>query len=163
MDNFLWHWCDKCHGLWLGDNGSTGVCKSGPGGHSLAHSSGYMLVCDRAASAVPGSLGTQPPGWQEGWSFCTKCQLLWMGQNSGSHCPAGGPHSHATQDGAWEHANFILRLSGSAVDAPGQQTKWKWCHKCQSLWYGKAGSKCAADGLEHDDAGSGDYMLDHDY
>jgi hypothetical protein len=163
-DNFMWHWCSRCQGLWLGNNGKTGVCQAGGGGHSLVSSADYFLVCDVDKSSVPGSAGTQPPGWQEGWRYCTKCQLLWMGLNSDSHCPAGGPHVFGGQGDAWEHGNIVLRYSGSAPDAPGQQTQWKWCSKCQSLWMGaNSGSKCAADGLEHSSAGSGDYILDRNF
>jgi len=162
VDSFLWHWCSRCQGLWLGTNGSTGVCQAGPGGHSQADSSDYFVVDDPHPTAVPGGPGVQPAGFQDGWRYCTKCQALWMGLNSGSHCPAGMAHTMAGQDGTWEHGNLVLQYSGGAADSPGQQTKWKRCGKCQSLWMGaNAGSKCAKDGLEHIAADSNDYMLQY--
>ena len=39
-----------------------------------------------------------------------------------------------------------------------QQSGWRWCHKCQGLWYGSAGSACPATGA-HESTGSGNYIL----
>ncbi len=40
-----------------------------------------------------------------------------------------------------------------------QQTNWRWCHKCQGLFFaGNPGSHCPAGGA-HDSAGSGNYSL----
>lgn len=43
---------------------------------------------------------------------------------------------------------------------PGIQSGWKWCHKCQGLFFGHgmAKSYCPA-GDTHDDTGSSDYSL----
>ena len=43
----------------------------------------------------------------------------------------------------------------------GTQRNWRWCSKCQGLWFGgKAGSKCPAGGA-HTKVGSGNYSLVH--
>jgi len=40
-----------------------------------------------------------------------------------------------------------------------QQANWRWCHKCQGLYFaGNPGSKCPAGGA-HDHTGSGNYSL----
>jgi hypothetical protein len=56
-----------------------------------------------------------------------------------------------------------LTTTSAAPPPPPQhiiQSGWRWCHKCQSLFYGpnQARSRCAAGGT-HDLAGSGDYSL----
>ncbi|MFE8600205.1 M57 family metalloprotease [Archangium violaceum] len=41
------------------------------------------------------------------------------------------------------------------------QSNWRWCHKCQGLFFGgNPGSKCPAGGA-HENVGSGDYHLGH--
>ena len=43
----------------------------------------------------------------------------------------------------------------------GTQRNWRWCSKCQGLWFGgNAGSKCPAGGA-HTKVGSGNYSLVH--
>lgn len=43
----------------------------------------------------------------------------------------------------------------------GTQRNWRWCNKCQGLWFGgNAGSKCPAGGA-HTKVGSGNYSLVH--
>jgi hypothetical protein len=162
VDTFVWHWCHKCQGLWLG-NWSTGVCEAG-GGHSLVGSADYFVVDDYDQMSTPGSPGTQPAGWQDGWRYCLKCELLWWSLGGASHCPAGGAHAAGVQDGKDQaHGNFVLDESGGS-DRPGQQVGWRLCPKCQTLWMGaNSGSKCAADGQAHTSTGSQHYRLQHGF
>jgi hypothetical protein len=41
------------------------------------------------------------------------------------------------------------------------QNNWRWCSKCQGLWYNgfPDNGHCPADGLQHISAGSGNYTL----
>jgi hypothetical protein len=49
-------------------------------------------------------------------------------------------------------------LAGACM-VPNVQDNWRWCHKCQGLFFGgNPGSHCPAGGA-HDSAGSGDYFL----
>jgi hypothetical protein len=93
---------------------------------------------------------------QEGWKWCSKCQgLYYSGKPSsgsvGGKCPASGTHT----DGG--SANYILVLN---TNVPGQ-AGWRWCSKCQGLFFGgNPGSKCPA-GEAHSDTGGGNYVLAH--
>jgi hypothetical protein len=66
--------------------------------------------------------------------------------NPSSHCPAGGEHNKGT-------GNYTLVLN---AENPPAKFHWRWCQKCQGLFYGdKPGSVCPVGG-EHS-AGSGNY------
>jgi hypothetical protein len=75
-----WRWCERCQGLWFGDNSTSGVCPAG-GGHSEIGSGNYTL--------------TQGTGsGQDNWRWCDQCQGLWFaGNGTPGVCPAGGGHS----------------------------------------------------------------------
>lgn len=53
----------------------------------------------------------------------------------------------------------------TCVSAADPQAGWRWCKKCEGLWFADGGEtrkgKCAA-GDGHDDADSGQYTLPHD-
>ena len=93
---------------------------------------------------------------QEDWRWCSKCQGLYFGGAAiagtvGGSCPAGGAHSDAGS------ANYILTVNSGTSG----QKNWRWCSKCQGLFFGgNPGSKCAAGGA-HTKSGSGDYILAH--
>ena len=73
-------------------------------------------------------------------------------RDSGSACPGGGAHS---QSGSGNYA-LVHNLSG-----PERQSDWRWCSKCQGLWFsGTTGSKCPSGG-GHSQTGSGNYSLSH--
>ena len=91
---------------------------------------------------------------QEEWRWCEKCQGLFfagapIAGTVGGKCPAGGLHT------AIGTGNYILALSSNA---PGQ-SDWRWCSKCQGLFFGgNPGPKCPAGG-EHTKSGSGNYVI----
>jgi len=81
-------------------------------------------------------------GLQSDWRWCNKCQGLFYGPTVGaSKCPAGGPHASPAQSGS---ANYSLP-HGVAGDV-SRQSEWRWCNKCQGLFYGPAvaTSRCPA-------------------
>jgi len=47
---------------------------------------------------------------------------------------------------------------------PVGQTNWRWCHKCQGMYFGGSATQgvCPAGG-QHDHTGSGNYDLAHDW
>jgi hypothetical protein len=77
------------------------------------------------------------------------------------------------RDGAWQgiwsaFAKFGMgpqaasngaQLTGIVADFTVGQDNWRWCHKCQGLYYaGNPGSVCPAGGA-HDHTGSGNYDI----
>jgi hypothetical protein len=59
--------------------------------------------------------------------------------------------------------DFPRPINDYALPAPTSgQGNWRWCHKCQGLYFaGNPGSHCPA-GAAHDQTGSGEYFLVHD-
>jgi hypothetical protein len=93
--------------------------------------------------------------FQTDWRWCHKCQGLFFGGNPGSVCPAGGSHDSAGS------GNYTLVVNSPREEGPRSvsQSDWRWCHKCQGLFFGdNPGSVCPAGG-SHDSAGSGNYSL----
>lgn len=93
-------------------------------------------------------------GTQNGWRWCNKCQGLWFGSNqASSNCPEGGTHNNTGS------GNYSL-VNNAAVAPLNHQSGWRWCNKCQGLWFGpnQASSNCAQGGL-HSLTGSGNYSL----
>ena len=98
---------------------------------------------------------------QRNWRWCQKCQGLWYSAstvNPGGVCPAGGTHSKASSG---DYALFG-DPDGSFSATVQAQHHWRWCQKCQGLWYSVAtvntDGVCPAGG-KHSKAGSGDYAL----
>ncbi|MDQ3914986.1 MAG: hypothetical protein M3323_06585 [Actinomycetota bacterium] len=91
---------------------------------------------------------------QRNWRWCNKCQGLWFGPNQAtSNCPEGGTHS-LTGSG-----NYSLVVNAAATPV-NHQAAWRWCNKCQGLWFGpnQATSNCPEGGT-HSLTGSGNYAL----
>ena len=93
-------------------------------------------------------------GTQRNWRWCSRCQGLWFGPSQAqSTCPEGGNHS---QTGS---GNYSLVHQASPTP-PNHQANWRWCSKCQGLWFGpnQAQSTCP-EGGNHSQTGSGNYAL----
>jgi hypothetical protein len=101
------------------------------------------------------TLVTMGPGEpQADWRWCHKCQGLFFAGNPGSKCPVGVGEAH---DGTGS-SNYVLVYDYTPPNAPGQ-ADWRWCHKCQGLFFaGNPGSRCPA-GEAHDKTGSGNITL----
>ena len=92
---------------------------------------------------------------QAGWRWCRKCEGLFFG---GKPSVAGGTgvcpadHAHHDPSASGRYAMLI------GEDGPGQQGSWRWCRKCQGLFFGGTATNgaCAAGGA-HDPSGSGHY------
>ena len=79
---------------------------------------------------------------QADWRYCNKCQGLFFGGGlANSRCPAGGTHAAPQQSGSGNYS-----LWHNVVAAPHVQSDWRWCNKCQGLFYGLsvAASRCPA-------------------
>lgn len=141
-----WRWCHKCQGLfYAGSRLSNGRCPAG-GQHERGASGDYGLAHD--ASGFPG---------QDDWRWCRNCQGLFYagGHPTTGACPSGGAHDGSVS------GNYALIHNSSSL-APGQD-QWRWCHRCQGLFYAGGGPQsgtCPA--AEHHDQGvSGNYKLKH--
>ena len=97
---------------------------------------------------------------QSGWKWCVKCQGLFYGVDSAhvsaSKCPAGSSHSTSGS------GTYIMFFLGSVIFLGDPQPGWKWCVRCQGLFYGPdsahvSASKCPAGGSHTN--GATDYVM----
>ncbi len=141
-----WRWCSKCQGLFYsGGQASNGSCPAG-GKHEKTSSGNYSLAHN--SPEFPG---------QPDWRWCSKCQGLFFsgGQASNGSCPAWGKHEKTSS------GNYTLAHNTPAF--PGQQSDWRWCSKCQGLFFSggqNPAGKCPG-GNQHDKTVSGNYTLMH--
>jgi len=138
-----WRWCNKCQGLFFAGH-NQGSCPAG-GSHNHGGSWDYTLLANQNGYS------------QSNWRWCNKCQgLFFAGHNQGS-CPAGGSHNHG---GSWD---YTVLHNGTQGLSPGSssQSNWRWCNKCQGLFFaGHNQGSCPAGG-SHNHGGSWDYSLVH--
>jgi hypothetical protein len=94
---------------------------------------------------------------QPGWRYCHKCVGMFFGGKPSvatgtGVCPADHAHHDPSASGRY------AMLFGE--DGPGQQGKWKWCRKCQGLFFGGNATNgfCPAGG-PHDPSASGHYAV----
>jgi hypothetical protein len=51
----------------------------------------------------------------------------------------------------------VVPLAQAQDQRRGSQNGWRWCRKCQGMFWGSPNSVCPADSLVHDDSQSGHY------
>lgn len=100
---------------------------------------------------------------QRNWRWCKKCNGLWYSAataNPKGVCPAD-KNGHS-MDASGDYALFG-DPDGSFSKTVTAQRNWRWCKKCNGLWYSAATANpngvCPADGHGHSKDSSGDYAL----
>jgi len=133
-----WRWCSKCGGLAYFGNA---LCPAG-GVHDHSTSGDYTI----AVSPPPST-----PGLQVGWKWCNKCQTL--SYTGGDPSPVPGPCAANGTHSLSYSASYGLSFAGAGQQG---QTAWRWCRKCQGLYYAGTsddpGGKCVTGG-PHDGSG----------
>ena len=81
---------------------------------------------------------------QENWRWCKNCQGLWFGGSTGrkyGFCPAGfgTARDHVASD------TGHYKLVNNDPSAPGQDN-WRWCKKCQGLFFAHYGGESVQQG-----------------
>jgi hypothetical protein len=112
---------------------------------------GTLVVTNLATSAEPANAGTQG-----NWRWCRKCQgMFFPGNGTTGKCPAGGGHDQSI---SWQ---YYLNYEPTYDETSSYQRNWRWCGKCQGLFYAGNGTtgKCPAGG-GHYQSVSVDYVLD---
>lgn len=142
--------------------------------HAL-NDSGSTLVAAKVtrAESIYYTEYRRPTAWDRGipreavfinevrtWQCCRKCQALTnVGGSSLGRCPKGGVHDHT---GSSYYTPLHLSQLNGGKPYLGQPS-WKWCNKCQCMFYtgGSSMGVCQAGGA-HDATGSNDYTLVYD-
>ncbi|MCQ4044741.1 hypothetical protein [Streptantibioticus rubrisoli] len=93
------------------------------------------------------------PHAQSGWRWCQKCQGLFYALNPDQGtCPADR-QAHDSSGSA------PYAMPYDDGNAPHAQSGWRWCQKCQGLFYALNPDQgtCPADRQAHDSSGSASY------
>lgn len=146
-----WRWCNKCQGLWFGGRipGDTrevdSSCPAG-GFHTREGSGRYALIHNTPR-------GT---GRQDYWRWCNKCQGCFYGRNHpnpSGRCPADGGSHDSSSSGEYSLVHNEPSFNG--------QHNWRFCWKCEGLFYAGHGKGVCPAGGGHDATSSGQYALIH--
>lgn len=85
---------------------------------------------------------------QPDWWYCVNCYGMYHSDNdaAGGVCPAGGQHQNDTS-----YTNYSIPYgdtSSISAGGCGVQAGWRWCDRCQGLFWGNAAaeSRCPAGG-----------------
>lgn len=122
----------------------------------------------RAANAdvrVAISVGTGPTySCQADWWYCVNCFGIYHSDDdtAGGVCPHGGNHQNDTS-----YFNYCIPHGGSneATDEYGNgvQLGWRWCYKCQGLFWGSAAAESWCPDGQHHVVTSTAYVYDLPY
>jgi hypothetical protein len=120
---------------------------------------GIVAAAGGVASVVlPGVAAAS--GVQDNWRWCRNCNgLFFGGHTTFGVCPAYDP-GYVVQHNPTQSGNYTLFFY-AAGDGPLYQHLWKWCEKCEGLWFsGNAGTNGVCPNIgPHSSNGSGDYEL----
>jgi endonuclease/exonuclease/phosphatase family metal-dependent hydrolase len=155
-----WRYCNKCQGLFFAPNeAAVGLSRCSAGGThaSLAQSQSFNYSLGHG---LPDGLGRQ-----NGWRYCNKCQGFFFASAEAdvgrSRCPAGGSHASLAQS-----RSFNYGLLFNQRDIRQRQKGWRYCNRCQSLFFAPddsdvPASRCPAGGSHSGltESGSFDYQL----
>lgn len=102
---------------------------------------------------------------QTGWQGCQKCAAPFYGGFSDQgDCASGGKHVRG------QNLAYTMQFDPNGLEytdaegAAGIQVGWKWCRKCEGLFFGggpnsaQAQGRCSAGGT-HDATGSNAYVM----
>ncbi len=125
-----WRFCNKCQVL-FNTRHDSGSCASG--GTHIAQGHDFFFPL-----RVPDT-----PTVQKNWRRCIKCQAMFFnGYQEKGRCAAGGGHKADTDP----DNNYAI--PHDIPGTPTKQTDWRFCNKCQAMFYDGYPAKgtCAAGG-----------------
>jgi hypothetical protein len=97
--------------------------------------------------------------FQLGWEFCGQCSAIFFARNEGGRAgrcalPPGQPH-------LGQGIPLKLLFAGSDVGAAPSQDNWRWCAKCEGLFFhgNPTDGLCPAGGRHVVTKDSGNYLM----
>ena len=96
---------------------------------------------------------------QNNWRMCNLCMgIFFNGHPSKGKCPFDLPGFGNGQHQADPSVHF--QLSFASPKKPNSQDNWRWCNKCEGLFFhgNQSDGRCPAGGL-HNAAFSGNYQI----
>jgi hypothetical protein len=120
-----WGYCHYCTTMWWTPGQSGSACAS-PEAPDYRHGVGSGSYNYGLYNGIPGLVNTSDP--QPNWRWCTACQGLFWGGDSGL-CAGTGLNSHVAGGTSYD---LYFNTSGQAY--------WHWCTNCSLLyWQGASG------------------------
>ena len=144
-----WRLCFACAGLYFGGHATKGVCPGTSKGFFEPHHVDKFKV---PTFLVEGAEGPEPPGKQDKWRWCRKCEgMFFNGNATAGVCPRGGEHD-STKSGFYR---FTFGKRSATDDG-----NFRWCIKCEGMCFAVLifTGKCPAGGF-HDVGASGFYSV----
>lgn len=122
---------------------------------------------------VPGGRRSDFEGGSIVWEAAGRtCRAYRPGEVPGAAATPAGPGSGPPGEprppvaggtaGGHDRANSFNYVLSHDVAVPGGQGGWRWCRRCESLFYGGHGDGACPAGGAHDRSNSYDYVLPHD-
>ncbi len=159
-----WRLCANCLGLYYNGNPTNGVCPAmvAVNDTHLEHV-GYIQQggIQSVFNNYILTMGSARPNTtdQGGWRWCHKCAGMWYADSSFGACPVGGAHSSLSS------GDYVLTVSNVSNNPLFEEGNWRWCHKCNGLWFTGMPAKGVCPGWKenlgesHEEVGSGPYVL----
>jgi hypothetical protein len=156
-----WGFCNYCAGLYNIDvantAGSDNFCPNPTfGGHGGTVTYNYL---------IPHDVGGNYP--QPNWRWCTYCDALYYGgHESTSRCPNSQSNPYWPHHNRGVSFNYSLFYYSGPTGTNDPQLNWRWCGRCQGLFYdgslprGASNICPAGSGGHTPGSGSYDYGLD---
>jgi hypothetical protein len=140
-----WWWCNKCEGLFNNGSPTLTVCPKDKLPHDEATSGVYVIKF-----SAEGGAG------QDNWRWCVLCggMHFYPGPGRAGVCVGSAGAGHVVTG-----SGYYRLETTTNNDGPGGQDQWRWCNKCEGLWFaGHATGVCPAGG-GHVSVGSANYVL----
>ena len=152
-----WRWCQKCEGLFFAGNPNQGTCPKDRQAHDGSQSGHYAAVFGDVADTTD---------FQNGWRWCHKCQgFYFAGGASQGTCPKDRQAHDGSQSSRYAAVFGDGALTAGTIQIPFGQGGWRWCHKCQGLFFAGSSNQgfCPKDGHAHDPSQSARYAMWWDF
>jgi len=140
--------CHKCQSLFHPGSKASGeqdgLCPAGGEHEAMGYVFEFPIHETETATA------------QSRWRSCGKCKAMFFdGYQTKGRCPAGGGHRRE------DRFRDTFALPHSVPGTPRAQTEWRFCGKCQVMFYNgyPAKGRCTAGG-EHNAQGY-EFVLPH--
>lgn len=142
-----WMWCVNCAGMWTTNSTGNACPGSLTGLHVIGYSYMYSMYHDL------GNTGGYPQG---NWNMCYRCAGLFTTLHTPGVCWGNSRGPHQSDNGL----DYYLYYSESGAN---WQPNWRWCGKCQLLYYqgadGTQAGYCPDLGLHEEGGGSYNYAI----
>ena len=143
-----WIWCNACAGMWTTNSMGNRCRGTLSQTHNVGPSSYKYFMYNNM-----GNTGGYPQG---NWNMCYMCAGLFTTLHTPSVCFGNDYGPHKSDNGV----DYYLYYSEAGAN---WQPNWRWCGKCQLLYYqgaqGTQAGACPDSGYHEEGGGSDNYAI----